>query len=200
MTQDDRKERHMNTSTAWKAHDRLRWCGTINDFYSELTLRRLRVEWHHHFRSHSPPTGHSGHALLHLMTWTHTCTCLQNRSGPGCSIQIFIWISPRLWWAGSTAGSWAVRGMGVSVMTGLGSGDLSMGLSSRRSWWIQRSGGFRSLDELLYLWEPVLDLQAARFLKTETHVFNRKNNWSCSWLWIISYIYIYIVSVKPDYN
>lgn len=50
----------------------------------ELTLRWLRVEWHHHFRSHSPPTGHSGHALLHLMTWTHAYMYLQNRSGPGC--------------------------------------------------------------------------------------------------------------------
>lgn len=95
MTQDDRKERHMNialTSTAWK--HRTGW-GDVGQsmifawffLYAqlcELTLRRLRVEWHHHFRSHSPPTGHSGHALLHLMTWTHTYMYLQNRSGPGC--------------------------------------------------------------------------------------------------------------------
>lgn len=57
-----------------------------------------------------------------------------------------------------------VRGMGVSVITGLGSGDLSMGLSSSRSWWIHRSGGFRSLEFPLYLWELLDDLEAARFL------------------------------------
>lgn len=55
--------------------------------------------------------------------------------------------------------------MGVSVMTGLGSGDLSIGLSSSLSWWIQRSGGFRSLELPLYLWEPLEDLEAARFLR-----------------------------------
>lgn len=54
--------------------------------------------------------------------------------------------------------------MGVSVITGLGSGDLSMGLSSSLSWWIHRSGGFRSLEFPLYLWEPLDDLEAARFL------------------------------------
>lgn len=58
-----------------------------------------------------------------------------------------------------------VRGMGVSVMTGLGSGDLSMGFSSSLSWWIQRSGGFRSLEFPLYLWEPFEDFEAARFLQ-----------------------------------
>lgn len=57
--------------------------------------------------------------------------------------------------------------MGVSVITGLGSGDLSMGLSSSLSWWIQRSGGFRSLEFPLYLWEPFDDLEAARFLEGE---------------------------------
>lgn len=61
--------------------------------------------------------------------------------------------------------SWEVRGIGVSVITGLGSGDLSIGFSSKRSWWIQRSGGFRSLELPLYLWDPLADLQAARFLE-----------------------------------
>lgn len=51
---------------------------------SELTLRRLGVERHHYFRSRSPPTGQSGHALLHLVTWTRAYMHLQNRSGPGC--------------------------------------------------------------------------------------------------------------------
>ena len=60
--------------------------------------------------------------------------------------------------------SWEVRGMGVSVITGLGSGDLSIGLSSSLSWWIHKSGGFRSLELPLYLWEPLDDLDAARFL------------------------------------
>lgn len=58
--------------------------------------------------------------------------------------------------------------MGVSVITGLGSGDLSMGFSSSRSWWIHRSGGFRSLEFPLYLWEPLDDLEAARFLRENT--------------------------------
>ncbi len=61
--------------------------------------------------------------------------------------------------------SWEVRGIGVSVMTGLDSGDLSVGFSSKRSWWIQRSGGFRSLELPLYLWDPLADLHAARFLE-----------------------------------
>lgn len=81
----------------------------------------------------------------------------------------------RLWWIGSMVPStgvmsWEERGIGVSVMTGLGSGDLSMGFSSKRSWWIQRSGGLRSLAFPLYLCEPLLDLQAARFLKTKSIV------------------------------
>ncbi|TNN53159.1 hypothetical protein EYF80_036620 [Liparis tanakae] len=52
-----------------------------------------------------------------------------------------------------------VRGMGVSVMTGLGSGDLSMGFSSSLSW---------SLEFPLYLWEPFEDFEAARFLREGT--------------------------------
>lgn len=81
----------------------------------------------------------------------------------------------RLWRIGSMVPStgvmsWEERGIGVSVMTGLGSGDLSMGLSSKRSWWIQRSGGLRSLELPLYLCEPLVDLQAARFLETKLTV------------------------------
>lgn len=63
--------------------------------------------------------------------------------------------------------SWELRGIGVSVMIGLGSGDLSMGFSSSLSWWIQRSGGLTSLEFPLYLWDPFTDLQAARFLGKE---------------------------------
>lgn len=64
--------------------------------------------------------------------------------------------------------SWEDRGIGVSVITGLVSGDLSIGFSSKRSWWIQRSGGFRSLELPLYLWDPLADLQAARFLEIKS--------------------------------
>lgn len=67
--------------------------------------------------------------------------------------------------------------MGVSVITGLGSGDLSMGLSSSLSWWIHRSGGFRSLELPLYLWEPLEDLEAARFLWKEEEKKRRLRAW-----------------------
>lgn len=67
--------------------------------------------------------------------------------------------------------------MGVSVITGLGSGDLSMGLSSSLSWWIQRSGGFRSLEFPLYLWEPFDDFEAARFLPEQKEKKRRLRTW-----------------------
>lgn len=56
------------------------------------------------------------------------------------------------------------RGRLVSVSIGFVSGDLSTGFSSSLSWWIQRSGGFTSLELPLYLWEPLTDLHAALFL------------------------------------
>lgn len=77
--------------------------------------------------------------------------------------------------------SWELRGMGVSVMMGLGSGDLSMGFSSSLSWWIQRSGGLTSLEFPLYLWDPFTDLQAARFLGKE----NKCHGLRCSFLSLV---------------
>lgn len=71
--------------------------------------------------------------------------------------------------------------MGVSVMMGLGSGDLSMGFSSSLSWWIQRSGGLTSLEFPLYLWDPFTDLQAARFLGKE----NKCHGLRCSFLSLV---------------
>lgn len=83
--------------------------------------------------------------------------------------------------------SWELRGIGVSVMMGFGSGDLSMGFSSSLSWWIQRSGGLTSLEFPLYLWEPFTDLQAARFLGTKITGFLKSNcfKYTCQKVWQI---------------
>lgn len=122
--------------------------------------------------------------VKHIKHWRDEPWMTQNKTdkshdtGANIRQQIYIKLgslnSPRnefrLWSMGSTVGSAGViscedRGIGVSVMTGLDSGDFSMGLSSSRSWWIHRSGGLRSLEFPLYLWEPLVDLQAARFLQ-----------------------------------
>ncbi len=134
MTQDEHCG--FTQHSVWKAQDRLRWHGTNNDvpfacffFVKKLVTLwtyagRLRVKRHPHLRSHSPPTGQSGHALLPLMTCTHAERCLWNRLGPGCWMKLALRSHPVSDGWASAAGSWVVRGMGVSVMTGVGFGVI----------------------------------------------------------------------------